>query len=106
ALVHRDAAELVLENLHRIEDGVGPVAHPGVQATSGHEEQRKATSGFLITDPDVTLLVKRHALVSQRPRQANLPWISFVQAGFPVKCRNESAALRRVLTTRASQAGH
>src|SRR3954451_5117824 len=26
ALIHRDAAELVLENLHRVENGGGPVA--------------------------------------------------------------------------------
>jgi hypothetical protein len=60
ALIHLDAAEVVLERLHRVEHRGRPVAHPGVQAPSGGDQQREAGAGLLVTDPDVAPLVERH----------------------------------------------
>src|SRR3954449_4100966 len=65
ALVHGDAVKLVLENLERVEHGIRPVADAGVQSAAGHQQQRKATAGFLITDSDVTSLVERHGKSSR-----------------------------------------
>ena len=38
ALVHRDAAEVVFEHLHRVEDLVGPAAYHGVQSPAGRDQ--------------------------------------------------------------------
>jgi hypothetical protein len=64
ALIHCDATELVLEYLHRVENRIGPVAYARVQAAAGDEEKRKAAPGFLITDPDISLLILRHGSLS------------------------------------------
>jgi len=46
-----------------------------VQAAARHEEQRKTAASFLISDPNITLFVKRHGTFSQqKPRQPSLPW--------------------------------
>src|SRR5438876_2943316 len=39
ALIHRDAAEVILERFHRVEYRGGPVAHAGVQAADGSGEK-------------------------------------------------------------------
>jgi hypothetical protein len=51
--------ELVLEDFHGVEHGIGPVANAGVQAAARDEQQREAVSGLLIADPDITFLVER-----------------------------------------------
>jgi hypothetical protein len=73
ALVHRDATELVLEYLHRVENRIGPVAYARVQAAAGDEERRKAAPGFFLTDPDIAFLVKRHGTLSATGWQTSLP---------------------------------
>ena len=60
ALVHGDAAEVVLEHLHRVEHRGRPVADAGVQAAARGDQQRKAGAGFLIADADVAFLIERH----------------------------------------------
>src|SRR5439155_5052630 len=60
ALIHRDAAEVALERFHRVEDRGGPVAHAGVQAPAGSDEQREARASHLVADAEVTLLIERH----------------------------------------------
>src|SRR5215469_11389809 len=61
SLVHRDAAEVVLERLRRVEDRGWPVADPRIQATAGGDQKREAGAGLLVADTNVTLLVKRHS---------------------------------------------
>jgi hypothetical protein len=73
ALVHRDATELVLEQCHRIEHRSRPVADARVQAAAGDKKQRKAVPGFLVTDADIVLLVKRHVALSAKHRQTGPP---------------------------------
>src|SRR5437773_1862516 len=60
ALIHRDAAEVVLERFHRVEHRGGPVAHPRVQAPAGRDEQREARANRLVADANVTLFIERH----------------------------------------------
>jgi hypothetical protein len=60
ALVHRDAAEVVLELLHGIEHRGGPIADAGVQASTGGDQQREAGASLLVADADVALFIKRH----------------------------------------------
>src|SRR4029077_4540915 len=60
ALIHRDAAEVALERYHRIEDRGGPVAHAGVQAPAGSDEQWEARANRFVADADVTLFIERH----------------------------------------------
>src|SRR5512135_3654672 len=60
ALVHGDAAEVVLELFHRIDDGVRPVADARVQSAARDDEQRKAGADVLIADANVTSLIERH----------------------------------------------
>ena len=60
ALVHGDAAEVVLEHLHGVEDGRAPVAQPGVQAAARCHQQREAGAGLLVVDADVSVFVERH----------------------------------------------
>jgi len=55
ALIHRDAAKIVLENFHGIEHGGRPVADPGIQTAAVRYQQRKAAAGFLIADANVTI---------------------------------------------------
>src|ERR1700682_2859465 len=50
ALIHRDAAKLVLEYLHRVENRSAPIAYARVQAAAGDEEQGKAAPSFLVTN--------------------------------------------------------
>src|SRR5213594_3247231 len=50
ALIHRNAAEVALERFHRVEHRGGPVAHAGVQAPAGSDEQWEddnVTNAFL-----------------------------------------------------------
>jgi hypothetical protein len=63
ALVHRDAMEIVLERLHRVEHGGRPVADARVQAPAGGDQQREAGAGLLIADADVAFFVERHGRV-------------------------------------------
>ena len=64
ALVHRDAAEVVLELLHRVDHRGRPVADAGVQAPTGGDQQREAGAGLLVADADVALFVERHGSLS------------------------------------------
>src|SRR5262249_43833834 len=64
ALVHRDAAELVLECFHRVEHRGRPIADAGVQAPAGGDQQREASASFLVTDADVAFFIKRHVSLS------------------------------------------
>ena len=64
ALIHRDAAEVVRELLHRVDHRGRPVADAGVQAPTGGDQQREAGAGFLIANADVALFVKRHGSLS------------------------------------------
>src|SRR2546428_12104993 len=60
ALIHRDAAEVALERFHRVEHRGRPVAHAGVQAPAGSDEQWEARANHLVADADVTLFIERH----------------------------------------------
>jgi len=60
ALIHGDAAEVVLKNLHGVEHRGGPVADPRIQAAARRDEQREAAAGFLVANADVALLVEWH----------------------------------------------
>ena len=64
ALVHRDAAELVLELLHRVDHRGRPVADAGVQAPTGGDQQREAGARLLVADADVALVIERHGSLS------------------------------------------
>src|SRR3989449_4380882 len=64
ALVHRDAAEVVRERLHRVDHRGWPVADAGVQAPTGGDQQREAGARLLIADADVALVVERHGSLS------------------------------------------
>jgi len=60
ALIHRDAAKVILERFHRVEDRGGPVAHARVQSPARSNEQRKTRANRLVADADVTLFIERH----------------------------------------------
>ena len=60
ALIHRDAAEVVLEDLHGIEHRGRPIADAGIQTTAGSHQQRKAAAGLLIADANIALFVEWH----------------------------------------------
>ena len=62
ALVHRDAAELVFENLHGVEHRGGPIADTVVQASARGDQQRKAGAGLFAADADLTIFVERRAV--------------------------------------------
>ena len=64
ALVHRDAAEIVLEFFHRVDHRGRPIADPRVQAAAGGDQQWEAGAGLLVADADVAFLVKRHGSFS------------------------------------------
>src|SRR5207248_6087682 len=64
ALVHRDAAEIVLELLHRVDHRGRPVADTGVQAPTGGDQQWEAGASLLVADADVALVVERHGSLS------------------------------------------
>ena len=60
ALVHRDAMEVVLEGLHRVEHGSRPIANLRVQAALGGDQQWEAGACLLVADANVTFFVERH----------------------------------------------
>src|ERR1700722_15437927 len=60
ALVHGDAAEVVLEYLHRVEHRSGPVNDAGVQAPSRGDQERKTRACLLVADADVASLIDWH----------------------------------------------
>ena len=62
ALVHRDAAEVVLELFHRVDHGGRPVADARVQAAAGGDQQREAGAGLLVADANVALLIERQGI--------------------------------------------
>jgi hypothetical protein len=64
ALIHRDAAKVVLERFHGVEHSGGPIADAGVQAPTGGDQQWEAGAGLLVADADVALVVKRHGSLS------------------------------------------
>src|SRR5262249_26117828 len=104
ALVHRDATEVVLEGLHRVEHGGRPIADLRVQAAPGSDQPWEAGSCLLEADANVTFFVKRHdsfslhrvmlAAGSSRapPSRArfssgNRPGAARTRAGFPTAAR-------------------
>src|SRR5882672_12557663 len=67
ALIHRDAAEVALERFHRVEHRGRPVAHAGVQAPAGSDEQWEARANHLVADADVTLFIEWHGRLLRHP---------------------------------------
>ncbi len=64
ALVHGNAAEVVLELLHRVENLVRPIADQGAQAPAGGGQKRETGPGLLIVDADIVFSIKRHSSYS------------------------------------------
>ena len=64
ALVHRDAMEVVLKGLHRVEHGGRPIADLRVQAAPGGDQQWEAGACLLVADTNVTFFVERHGSFS------------------------------------------
>jgi hypothetical protein len=64
ALVHGDAAEVVLELFHRIENGGLPVADTRIQSAARDDQQREAGADLLIANANVTPLIERHGTLS------------------------------------------
>src|SRR5580693_7797410 len=62
ALVHCYAAEVVLEGFHSVYYCSRPIADSRVQAAARRNQKRKSATNFLITDANITSLVKRHRL--------------------------------------------
>src|SRR5262249_33761055 len=60
ALVHRDAAEVVFERLHRVDHRGRPVADPRVQPAARGHQKREASAGLLIADANITSLIEWH----------------------------------------------
>src|SRR4029077_17774085 len=60
ALVHCDAAEIVLERLHRVEDRARPIADPRIQSAAGGNQKREAGARLLIADADIAFLIEWH----------------------------------------------
>src|SRR5262249_22052791 len=58
ALVHGNDAEVSLELLHRVDDGVGPVDEPRVQSAARNGKEREAGTDLLVTDAHAALLVE------------------------------------------------
>src|SRR5215813_13759684 len=58
ALVHGNNAEVSLELLHRVDDGVGPVDEPRVQSAARNGKEREAGTDLLVTDAHAVLLVE------------------------------------------------
>src|SRR5215472_10948376 len=59
-LVHRDAAEVVLEFFHRVDCGGRPVADARIEPAAGSDQQREAPADLLVADADVSFLIERH----------------------------------------------
>src|SRR5215469_8289862 len=64
ALVHRNAAKVVLERLHRIEHRGRPIARPRVQPSAGGHQKWEAGARLLIADADIACLIERHGCSS------------------------------------------
>ncbi len=64
ALVHRNAAEIVLEFLHGVEDLVRPIADERIQPATRGDQEGKTRADLFVTDADVALFIKRHGSVS------------------------------------------
>src|SRR5262245_16361212 len=60
AQIHRDAAEVVLELLHRVEVRAAPKRDRRVQPSARDEEQRESRADFFVVDADVATLTERH----------------------------------------------
>src|SRR5262249_53410208 len=60
ALIHRDAAEVVLEHFHSVEHRRGPLAHLRVQASAGSDEEWEARAHRLVANAGVTFFKERH----------------------------------------------
>ena len=73
ALVHSDAAEVVFEHLHRVEDLVRPTAHNGVQAPARRYQKREAGADLFIVDADIAIGIERHCEFSSLTYSANAP---------------------------------
>src|SRR5438105_8517128 len=65
ALVHRDAAEVVLELFHRVDHRGRPVADARIEAATGSDQQREAGAGLLVANADVALLKEWHGSLLQ-----------------------------------------
>ena len=64
ALVHGDAAEVVLENLHGVEHLAGPAAHDGVKAAARGHQQGETGPDLIVVDSNIASLVKTAIAVS------------------------------------------
>src|SRR3984885_270018 len=73
ALVHGYAAEVVLESFHDVYYCSRPIADSRVQAAARRNQKRKAATNFLITDANITSLVKWHRLRLPSFRQPRPP---------------------------------
>src|SRR5262249_58946912 len=60
ALVHRDAAEVVLEFFHRVNHRGRPVADARIETAAGSNQQREAGADLLVADANFTLFIERH----------------------------------------------
>src|SRR5215469_12764433 len=60
ALVHRDAAEVVLELFHRVDHRGRPIADPRVQPAARGHQKREAGARLLIANADIAFLIEWH----------------------------------------------
>ena len=71
--IHRDAAILALEFLHRIERrAVAQKPDRRVQTPAGDNQQRKPGPGLFVMDSDIAFFVERHGS-SSRPKVTRAP---------------------------------
>src|SRR5262249_24026153 len=83
AQIHRDAAELVLELLHRVEGrSARPPRDRGVETVARDQQQREPGADFFVMDADVARFVERHGAVLVVSRVADtLPLRSLEREG-------------------------
>ena len=66
ALVHRDAAKVVLELFHRVDNRGRPVADARIEAAARSDQQREAGAGLLVANANIALLEERHGNLLHR----------------------------------------
>ena len=96
ALIHCDAAEVVLENVHRVENRVWPVADARVQAAARGDQQRKAGTDLLVTDADIAFFVERggasQGLITDREPLPNMfRLLEFIEHGHRIILHGDPA---------------
>ena len=88
ALVHGDAAEVVLELFHRIDNGSLPVADARIQSAAWDHQQREAGAGLLVANANVTPLMERHGNLPQ-----TAGWQKRTTSGGGVRCPDQIPAI-------------